>query len=130
MDCWRVAQLAERVAVNHQVRGSIPLTSATFIMKIIVFENIENQIFLNVEEILHIHNHKYIDFTKTNITLKNKHFIIIKDYNHTDFVHTYLYDFINDENRFFEVLPAEDAKLSDHSSSLILKDWISKVMRK
>ena len=127
--CW-VAQLAERTAVNRLVGGSTPLPAATFIMKIIVFENIENQVFLNVEEILHIHNHKFARYTETKITLKNKHFIYIVDHNHTDFVHTYLYDFMNDANRSFEVLPAEDVESCNHTSSLVLKDWISRVMRK
>ena len=99
-------------------------------MKLIIFKNIESQLFLNVEEISSIYNHKYSYYTETKITLSNKYLINIVDHNHTDFAVTYLHTFIEDKERYFEVLPVEDLDIFDHTCSFILKDWVSVVMKR
>lgn len=99
-------------------------------MKLILFKGFENQLFLNVEKILIIYHHKFANYTEIKITLNNKYSITIIDHNHTDFAVSYLHNFIQDPERYFEVLPVEDFDLYENSCSFFLKDWVSVVMKR
>ena len=98
-------------------------------MKLIVFKNKKNQVFLNVEDIRSIYNHDFSYYTETTIILKDGFAITMIDHNHSDFHVSYLHEFIINPERTFEVVRVADIKINNDYCNFVLLDWISAIMK-
>jgi hypothetical protein len=102
-------------------------------MKVIVFKDGENQLWLHMEDIKKIWSHTFAHFERTEIYFKvdaQEPKIKIYDYHKTN-LSKLLYDFMKSQENFMKIKVKDlerDSSFNYHSMKLT--DWVSQAMAK
>jgi hypothetical protein len=97
-------------------------------VKIIIFKNHENRVWLNLDKIQRLFSHKFMRYTQTVIYLSTNYTIEIYDPYHRDF-NELLHNFIMSDEKI-EIIKVEEIACRTNHVDITMIDWISQAMGK